>query len=150
MRSVLWVWIACLLACGNALAADFTLHSKPHKSALTGSEVMGFEDADDGYKVKYFTPFDVKSYVGSGGGTPSWLPSTGPTATNQIIQATGAGASAWTSIIAGLINDAGTGTDDLWSADKIISTISAGRRITVSTSDPSGGQNGDVWFKVAP
>lgn len=56
---------------------------------------------------------------------PSWLPGTGPTADNQIIQATGAGASAWTDIIDGLINDAGTGTDDLLSAAEITSRMTS-------------------------
>lgn len=56
---------------------------------------------------------------------PSWLPSTGPTADNQIIQATGEGASAWTDIIDGLINDAGTGTDDLLSAAEIASRMTS-------------------------
>jgi hypothetical protein len=54
---------------------------------------------------------------------PAWLPSSGPTADNQIIQSTGVGTSAWTSIIDGLINDAGTGTDDLLSASEINTRI---------------------------
>ncbi|MGD9710356.1 MAG: hypothetical protein AB7U65_11100, partial [Halothiobacillaceae bacterium] len=79
-------------------------------------------------------------------GTPAWLPSAAPTADNMIIQATG-GCSiiaytdqttceansgtwtppvgAWTSIIDGLINDAGTGTDDQLSASEIDTRISS-------------------------
>ena len=64
----------------------------------------------------------VELYASQGG---AWMPTSGPTAANQIIQATGSGASAWTSIVQGLINDAGTGTDDLWSASKTISSMTA-------------------------
>ncbi len=56
---------------------------------------------------------------------PSWLPSTGPTADNQIIQATAAGSSGWTDVFDGLINDAGTGTDDLLSAAEITSRMTS-------------------------
>ena len=51
-----------------------------------------------------------------------------PTATNQIIQATGAGTYEWTSSVAGLIDDtAGDGdTDKLLSADKVVDLIAAG------------------------
>ena len=77
---------------------------------------------------------------------PAWLPSSAPTADNMIIQATGGCSNitytdqatceansgtwtppvgAWTSIIDGLINDAGTGTDDLLSASEINTRISA-------------------------
>ena len=77
-------------------------------------------------------------------GTPAWLPSAAPTADNMIIQATGGCSNitytdqatceansgtwtppvgAWTSIIDGLINDAGTGTDDLLSASEIDTRI---------------------------
>lgn len=77
---------------------------------------------------------------------PSWLPSAAPTADNMIIQATGGCSDsqytdqstcegnsgtwtppvgAWTSVIDGLINDAGTGTDDLLSASEIDTRISS-------------------------
>lgn len=77
---------------------------------------------------------------------PAWLPSAAPTADNMIIQATGGCSDsqytdqatceansgtwtppvgAWTSIIDGLINDAGTGTDDLLSASEINTRISS-------------------------
>lgn len=77
---------------------------------------------------------------------PAWLPSAAPTADNMIIQATGGCSDAqytyqaacegnsgtwtppvgaWTSIIDGLINDAGTGTDDLLSASEIDTRISS-------------------------
>lgn len=76
---------------------------------------------------------------------PSWLPDVGPTADNQIIQATAAGSSRWTDVFDGLINDAGTGTDDLLSASKIItmlafkdskqpSTLSLTEDITITSS----------------
>ena len=76
----------------------------------------------------------------------SWMPQSAPTADNMIIQATGGCSNtqytdqstceanggtwtppvgAWTSTIDGLINDAGTGTDDLLSASEIDSRISA-------------------------
>lgn len=79
-------------------------------------------------------------------GMPAWLPSAAPTADNMIIQATGGCSDlqytdqatceansgtwtppvgAWTSIIDGLINDAGTGTDDLLSASEIDTRISS-------------------------
>lgn len=79
-------------------------------------------------------------------GLPTWLPSAAPPADNMIIQATGGCSNiaytdqatceansgtwtppvgAWTSIIDGLINDAGTGTDDLLSASEINTRISA-------------------------
>jgi len=66
---------------------------------------------------------ELRALLGAGGSFPSWLPSSGPTADNQIIQATGEGTSAWTSIIDGLINDTGTGVDDLLSASEINSRI---------------------------
>ena len=77
---------------------------------------------------------------------PTWLPASAPTADNMIIQATGGCSNitytdqatceansgtwtppvgAWTSIIDGLINDAGTGTDDLLSASEIDTRISS-------------------------
>ena len=77
---------------------------------------------------------------------PTWMPSAAPPADNMIIQATGGCSNitytdqatcednsgtwtppvgAWTSIIDGLINDAGTGTDDLLSASQIDSRISS-------------------------
>ena len=77
---------------------------------------------------------------------PSWLPSAAPTSDNMIIQATGGCSNiaytnqstcegnsgtwtppvgAWTGVIDGLINDAGTGTDDLLSASEIDSRISS-------------------------
>lgn len=79
-------------------------------------------------------------------GAPAWLPAAAPTADNMIIQATGGCSNiayvdqatceansgtwtppvgAWTSIIDGLINDAGTGTDDLLSASEINTRISS-------------------------
>jgi hypothetical protein len=54
---------------------------------------------------------------------PAWMPSTGPTADNQIIQASGVGESAWVSVVDGLINDAGAGADDLLSASEINTRI---------------------------
>jgi len=42
-----------------------------------------------------------------------------PTTDNQIIQSTGIGTCAWTSIIDGLINDAGTAVDDILSAAEV-------------------------------
>ncbi|MDX9833017.1 MAG: hypothetical protein RBU35_22295, partial [Anaerolineae bacterium] len=78
--------------------------------------------------------------------TPTWMPSSAPAADNMIIQATGGCSDlqytdqatceansgtwtppvgAWTSIIDGLINDAGTGTDDLLSASEIDTRISS-------------------------
>ena len=77
---------------------------------------------------------------------PTWLPTAAPTADNMIIQAAGGCSNiaytdqaaceansgtwtppvgAWTSIIDGLINDAGTGTDDLLSASEIDTRISS-------------------------
>lgn len=56
---------------------------------------------------------------------PTWLPSVGPTADNQIIQATAAGSSSWTDVFDGLINDGGTGTDDLLSAAEIASRMTS-------------------------
>jgi len=59
------------------------------------------------------------------GGVPSWFStSTAPTA-RQILQADTNGVLRPTSIFEGLINDAGTTTEDLWSADKIINSMTA-------------------------
>jgi len=65
----------------------------------------------------YVTGSQLKTYVG---GLTSL-----PTATNQIVQANGVGTYAWTSSVAGLIDDTATNgdTDKLWSADKIFDSL---------------------------
>lgn len=91
--------------------ADSDLSSASGASAAGNSKYWG---TDSGGAVGFY---DLPS------GVPSWLPSTGPTADNQIIQASGIGTSAWTSIVDGLINDAGNSTDDLLSASEINTRI---------------------------
>ena len=108
--------------------------------AATYSSVVGLWTTCTGYLKSDGT---CDTPVGS---APSWLPANAPTADNMIIQATGGCSDplytdqatceansgtwtppvgAWTSIIDGLINDAGTGTDDLLSASEINTRISS-------------------------
>jgi hypothetical protein len=86
----------------------------------TGVVVLDADDIDDASTTrKWTTTAQQTAWNAKLDALPTWLPPTGPTADNQIIQATGAGASQWTSVVDGLINDAGTGTDDLLSASEI-------------------------------
>ena len=90
------------------------------------------------------------------GAMPTWLPSVGPTNGRQILQAIGgcavetydtqatceANAGTWTtptyvntSVLSGLINDAGAAADDLWSASKIIAMLSVKQYTQPSSVD---------------
>lgn len=82
-------------------------------------------DLGDDATHRIVTDAEKSAWNAKLGALPTWLPSTGPTADNQIIQATGAGTSGWTSVVNGLINDAGTGSDDLLSASEIAIRIAA-------------------------
>jgi len=90
--------------------------SYPTKATPVGADKVLISDSADAWKVKN-APFSA--FVG--------LTSL-PTATNQIIQATGAGTYEWTSSVAGLIDDtAGNGdVDKLLSADRVVDLIAAG------------------------
>jgi hypothetical protein len=61
-----------------------------------------------------------------------------PTADNQIIQATGPGTYGWTNIIDGLINDAGTGTDDILSAAEVDTRIATKQPLDGDLTTASG------------
>lgn len=107
---------------------------------VVGDKVL-ITDTQDGNKTKNATLGTLPGYY------PSWMPSVGPTAPRQILQAVGgcsnevytteatcaANSGTWTpivyqstSIVQGLINDGGSGTDDLLSAHEVDARILAG------------------------
>lgn len=152
--------LTLLLLSISALSWAAPQANYPTKTTPVTSDKVLITDSADGNKTKQAT-------IGSlPGGSPSWLPSSGPTADNQIIQATGSGVSIWTSIIDGLINDAGTSTDDLWSASKIIGKFAAPgaigsttpgtgafTSITATSFDfgaPATGQTGEIGLQENP
>jgi len=49
----------------TAVAATFTLHAdKSEKSVVTGGELIGIEDDDASYAIKWITPASLKTYFG--------------------------------------------------------------------------------------
>jgi len=78
----------------------------------------------DGTKLFGQNAAGVKGYI-TGTGLKTYVFGALPSATNQIIQATGVGTFGWTSSVAGLINDTATNgdVDKLWSADKIFDSV---------------------------
>jgi len=68
-----YLTIACLvLVPVVAVAATFTLHTnKSEKAVITGGELIGIEDDDAAYAVKWITPASLKTYILADGVTLS-------------------------------------------------------------------------------
>ena len=152
----------------NASSGDAQILNKPTIPTISDTAYGSSWNGDLGAASKNAIYDKIETIVG--GSLPSWLPSTGPTADNQIIQATGSGTAEWTSTIDGMINDAGTGTDDLLSAYEIgariaaklaapgpigATTPSTGAFTTVTassfdTSAPATGETGEIGLQEDP
>jgi len=119
MRKLLAVMLLLpLTACANNQSKPLGAAASSYSTKATpvDADKVLISDSADSWKVKN-APFSA--FIGI-------YPL--PTATNQIIQATGAGTYGWTSSVAGLIDDtAGDGdVDKLLSADKVVDLIAAG------------------------
>lgn len=157
---------------GKALSADITLSASDvgaatsgHTHATTIATSTGTNQITLSHGAKYSITAGGTSYVftmpsapsvpsitlnGSSTTSPSFYAPTSAGTSGYYLKSNGSGAPTWAAFPSiptiPSNNVTGSGTSGQLAQWNGAHTITSGPKVTVSTSGPSGGSNGDIWF----